>query len=446
MSIIFRKSPTSPNLANGSLVFEVTSNNFNEPQFQYVADVKINSDLVQRIKQQPNPSNRGVFDVSQIITNNFAPIDQVWKINEATENLSSAEQYEILFGEEFGTSTTSSVTLFNGVSQTAGDPEAKADDYYFILNGTINALDTVNFNWPSSSKYNVENPEADEEFVHQNGLTNWDEHTILENNYHTISFLVGNLEGDVLSNSAQDVYAVTIEQNDDEGNVLATDTIFNLTLRNNEFEVWSDVFGNQTFQTKLVHFPAGPQNFKDAGITFFPETTFYNLTFNSQLTNTEINPAGIWGVYRFDMQECSGFESQRFAWKNEFGVFDYYNFTKAENVRTSIDRKKYKQTYVDFSAGPFVVEDNKQRRGKVNYLNKIETTHTVNSDWLTQDKADKLRELFYSTDVFLQQEDGEFLPIVITTTSITEKTNPLSQKVFQYQVEYKYAIQNRTRL
>ena len=38
-----------------------------------------------------------------------------------------------------------------------------------------------------------------------------------------------------------------------------------------------------------------------------------------------------------------------------------------------------------------------------------------------------------------------WVPIVVTTANITERTNDLSQKVFQYQMAYEYAVGQRPR-
>ena len=71
MAISIQQSPTTPNMANNNLVFAVTSSQVTQPQFQFVADLTYSGSntVLQRIKQQPNPSAVGVFDLGSIITN-----------------------------------------------------------------------------------------------------------------------------------------------------------------------------------------------------------------------------------------------------------------------------------------------------------------------------------------------------------------------------------------
>ena len=58
-------------------------------------------------------------------------------------------------------------------------------------------------------------------------------------------------------------------------------------------------------------------------------------------------------------------------------------------------------------------------------------------------------ELFYSTDVYMQDQtpySGIWLPIVVTNATITEKTNPRTQKLFKYTIEFTLANDTQNRL
>ena len=60
--ITIRQNSTSPNIGNSNLVHAVTSNSSSEAQYRFVADVNDNTGtLLQRVKQQPNPNDTGVF-------------------------------------------------------------------------------------------------------------------------------------------------------------------------------------------------------------------------------------------------------------------------------------------------------------------------------------------------------------------------------------------------
>jgi hypothetical protein len=80
MAITIQQEPTTPNIANNDLLYVVTSAQTSQAQFQYVCDIKDGSGtLIQRIKQQPNPSAKGVFNTGQIMTGYFTNTDRIWE-------------------------------------------------------------------------------------------------------------------------------------------------------------------------------------------------------------------------------------------------------------------------------------------------------------------------------------------------------------------------------
>ena len=88
-----------------------------QPQFQYLCDIKTESGtLIQRLKQQPNPSGYGVFDIGMICSANLGPADQVWTIPLVQSQTTCAKQFKVFFGEEYGTSVSSSIQTYNGIT------------------------------------------------------------------------------------------------------------------------------------------------------------------------------------------------------------------------------------------------------------------------------------------------------------------------------------------
>jgi len=449
MAITIQQQPTSPNIANSNLVYLATSTQVNQPQFQFVVDIKDdNNTLIQRIKQQPNPSSKGVFDLGNLIPTTLGPTDRVWDTSIVSPNTSSGADYKVYFGEEYGTSPSSSTLLYNGLGTGTGDPAQSGSDYYFLLDGVTNPNELVNWNWDSGSKYDREDASDDSIFTYQNGLTPFDTQSIRTEDYHTISFLNGNLDSEPKPDFAQNVFAVTCRQYDSAGVEISSSIIYNETIYGPDptTKIWFQVYTSQSEDTRLVHFPAGPQNFSDAGLPISSSCAYYTLTFNQQGTDGFSFDSGIWGQYRFNIDNTNCYyPGVRFAYKNQYGVWDYFNFTLAESTTSNISREEYKQTFVNFSNTDNSVDYNTERRGRNNYYNNIDKVRTADSDWLTQSDADNLRELFFSTDVYVQTEAG-YLPVVFTQTSITEKTNPRTQKLFRYTAEYRYANGIRPRL
>ena len=135
---------------------------------------------------------------------------------------------------------------------------------------------------------------------------------------------------------------------------------------------------------------------------------------------------------------------RRFAWINNFGVWDYFNFTLANNNVIAIDRGTYKKNFVDYSTTTNAVPYNIQRRGTTAYYTNISQNVQVYSNWLTREESDWLTQLFYSPIVYVQ-EGTKWLPIIILDTQVVENTNPRTQKNFNYSINYTLANNKRSR-
>ena len=122
MSIFIAQEPTQMNTAYTKLMYTVASSNINLPQYKFVCDVlDYNDNLISRLKQPANTENYAVFNVAVpvrahldedktfYITNPTASIGK-----DSPDIIKSVKQFKVKFGEEYGTSTSSSVVVYDG--------------------------------------------------------------------------------------------------------------------------------------------------------------------------------------------------------------------------------------------------------------------------------------------------------------------------------------------
>jgi len=453
MAITIHQQPTAPNMVNNDLLFVLSSNQITQAQYQYVADIyeSGSATLIQRIKQQPNPSGKGVFNVGNILTSNMES-DNVWKTQGYATSSECNKNFIVKFGEEFASSPSSSAYLYDGITTlTTGSPAKVGSEFYTITDGLVDYPDAINFNFASGSYYTANSASQYITFDFQHALTTAPEtQSIKEGDYLTLSLYNGNMMTPASDIVAQDVYYCQIQwfnssdaniQNDELHNVLANGG----APRNALGELWSAVAGLQTAGSRLIHFGAGVQNLDNIGIVAPSGWAYYTITFYGQGDDGQENNDGVWASFRFNKTEgdCA-YNGVRFAWKNEFGVWDYYTFALAESANNNIERISYEQAFVPYNTTSNSATYNKARRGATQIVNKVNRVKTANSDWLTQSEADWLRELFFSTNVYIQDGD-DFLPCVINDATLNEKTNPRTQKVFQYSINFELANNKRNR-
>jgi len=455
MAILIQQSPTQPNMANNTLIFGVTSSQVTQPQFQFVADVCYSgsSTVLQRIKQQANPNARGVFDFGSIITN-YLDSDNIWKTPKFAIATGSAKRFVFKFGEQYGTSLSSSVILYTGVGSTTGSPAVTASTYTYIANGLTDPNDKVNWNFPSASYYTaVTASDGTITYNVQNTLSNAPiTKSIQDGEYETISLFNGNFPGiSDASLYAQDIFEVQINVYNSSNTLVQTASFYNTVANGGgprtsaTTQLWSQVYTSQSQGQQLLTIGVGPQNIDDWTTALTSSWAYYDVIVYGQSDDGLRNDGGIFASRRYVKEgaQC-GYDGVRFAWKNEFGVWDYYTFTLQTDKSFGIERANYEQSFVPFGDNT-PVPYNTQRRGTTNYYNKPTQIQVANSDWLTQAEADWLRELFFSANVFYQ--DGtDFYPAVITSANLTEKTNPRTQRNFQYAIEFQVANQINPRV
>ena len=146
MSVFIRQEPTSPNVAYTKLLYVVTgSSTVNNPQHKFVCDINdFNGNLISRLRQSANKSGSAVFDISVPIRARLKPDDTsvlktttiipVTKSGD-NDNITSYDQFNIAFGEEWGVSTSSSVVVYDG-NGSVGDPAVSASNIS-IFRGTV---------------------------------------------------------------------------------------------------------------------------------------------------------------------------------------------------------------------------------------------------------------------------------------------------------------------
>lgn len=445
MAIIERQAPTSPNQVASDLVYSVTSNNSSKPQFQFVAKIiDTNNGNQVLIKQQPVPPGtipaaKAVFNIAPIVRD-FMGEDKPWKTEKLSKN-TSANEFSVIFYEETGSSVSSSVSLVNPISGSS----------VYLLDGVVE-MNSGGWNWDSGSYYTASLAAEDNTFSRQSALTNSPlTQSIRNGEYATLSVINGNFDNS--STNAQDIYHIQYNVFNESGTNIQNFSYVN-TIANGggprtlSTQLWQDggVYNGQSTGERMIHVATGPQNFADAGNTLNANWYSYKVSGLEQGTDGQENSAAIYFEKWFTKQEpeCD-YEGTRFTWLNEVGGWDYFTFPFANSKSDSIDRKTFKQSFVDYSSatGYDVTYDN-TRRGTRAYAMHYDETRMAESDWLTTEQADWLREMVESPNVYIQQ-GTEFYPVMIETSNFDYKTNPRTQKMYRLTLSYKLANNRRSR-
>lgn len=118
---------------------------------------------------------------------------------------------------------------------------------------------------------------------------------------------------------------------------------------------------------------------------------------------------------------------------NEFGAFEYWNFTQDDKKQYTISRNEFKQQLSwDYSIGD---------SERTILAQKIEEKHTINTNWLSEYDYAWLSNLVKSPVAYVINEStGDAYPIIITDTDWTFKTS-YREKLFNAELNFVYSYQ-----
>ncbi len=238
--------------------------------------------------------------------------------------------------------------------------------------------------------------------------------------YHTFAFFNGTFKqvGSILSFTSQ-VNHITITFLNSTGNTLGTNTLTNNSFNDGLGTSSTTIEDEDTIQASLLYAGVGPANIINRGGSIPLNTKTYTVqSFNS-------TGAASSAVYTFRLEEddCKGFETIRLAYLNRLGGYDYYNFTKKSTRTVDTNRGLMKHNPVHF--GNVYAGRQNFIGGTGVYRSRSVEIIEANTDYITENEAAALEELFTSPNVYIQdttQSPDTFLPVVVTEKTYTKQT------------------------
>ena len=444
MPVTLHLSASTPNVAFTYMQFalsgSISASNYTENQYKFIMDVyeSGSSNYIARIKQPPNKAFSAVFNPADVFQENIK-YDQVWEIPETHLSSGSLKNYVLQFGEQYGTSPSSSVTTYADqvTYQMAIIPgvDNSNDNGIGIFRNPLPLESEVLTNMPSP---------VDGTGVHVDGA-DWENITYLElDDYMTLS--------SIHTGSVQECLVAV---KDNEGS-----TLYSVL----------HIFPSSSNPFEMHHVGVGPKNLVNIGnptaaasmslalnnpsASFV--TTVFDVAGSGQDIQYRISPnygslpqSGAGGVNKSTWNkplQCG--EKTRFAWINEYGVYDYYSVYNPLRKRTEIEKEQITESRINYwmdagNAEVGVISQKKEGRGLTDLYKKYKDIYQISTTYIPDIKANWLKYMFFSPSVYIQTENG-FVPIIITNNQYRINTTQASNKLFQYDIEFVYANARRS--
>tara|TARA_R110000782_G_scaffold94606_2_gene178351 strand:- start:3287 stop:4540 length:1254 start_codon:yes stop_codon:yes gene_type:complete len=412
------QEPTFPNGTQADLIYVIDGVYASSPQHKYVCRLSTAGETLSTIKQVSNQFGYGVFEVSRLLDDHMG-YDVDMKISGSSPYARSTNnnigEFEIAFAEEYGSSPSSSIVTTPYISGSVSGSQQ-------VIPAVVEK-DAGYFNWQSGSYDALTN--APNIVTVVNSDTILDSLIVSSSDYATLSTL-NNVYDDKVFN-----YIDILFYNAS----LALQATLSTTVSNIPGD---DISG------KLVHIGVGPKNLRGVtGIdTYLDDPAQYPYyAIRLRYTDDTGFPQSDLHLYN-NTSNC--YKGTNFAFINKLGVMDYYRATLVDTQMEKFNRETYKAPYINYSTMAGTIDYDSTRRGTTQYYASFENDFTAETNWLTQEYADYLFELFESPSVYVQQGD-QWVGAVLTNGSEQYKTNPKGQKIFKFTIQYRLSNSKHSR-
>lgn len=130
MAITIVQSPATPNFSYNDLVYVLSSTNIAQPQFSFVMQITVDSTTFE-YQKVPNPTQRGIFNISQIANDNLDWDLALLDDEPSTLSFDQNKEFDIVFLERYA------------VAGVLGDRNPTPTQEIIILKGFVDQ-DTLN--------------------------------------------------------------------------------------------------------------------------------------------------------------------------------------------------------------------------------------------------------------------------------------------------------------
>ena len=370
MAITINTEPNDISPVYSDISYVVTSTNYAQSNFKFVAVVKNAAGTILAKLKAPifhGTTDKGVFNISRILQN-YVTYDFTQNLGTLTKCLNSYIGYSVEFGEEYGGTEYLNLT---------------SDTGKYAWNGLFDLYGSE-----TAATYKIAIPSSTPKF-----LTRVRTRRVTTSQYDYLHFLLLGFDATpkiIAYNAA--------------GTAIATSQIkLPWTASTSDLSQFMIRFGCGPVQLNAL--TAGELDSGTAGNVIPAATVYYTIQIQNSIGNAGSE------LYRFDIvEECSKYLPQYLNFLNPLGGFESVRCSMASKDKYNVSRKQFKRNNYTLSGNTYAYDTTKH--GITNYAVEKTKEVTLNTNWLTETEFEWLQDLIASPVVFLGN-----IPVNIVETS-----------------------------
>tara|TARA_R100000231_G_scaffold7090_2_gene10094 strand:+ start:2061 stop:3521 length:1461 start_codon:yes stop_codon:yes gene_type:complete len=484
MATTITQKPNLLSAVNTPLIYILTESSstvYNGFKFRYVLKVEVDGVEIQVLKIHKNQQNVGIFDLSHILKAHC----ETQLVNQNSTSYSihtlGIQDAGKVFSQNSGQLAKVTVKAFYEVATSATDDpalssqQASADSFFipattpFTKTATnVGGLDIINVadasfnNFPLTFFMNSTSSEDSCTFFTNAPTVQFvrGSSTSADNlDELTICFKQGDASNGIL-NQGSKIDNIAIQYFNSAGTLIAG-TSGSATVHffdNTNANGGATSTQSNTVAESILYFGCGTKNLQtqtedtNARPSNFSDWSYYRI-FGCTSNDIANRCTKYYNFYRYGSgatvddrhQSCTRYDNIRLAWRNRLGAWDYMNFRGRSKESVSIKSEEMSRVVGNWdSATSNTFNYNNWDRGRETLFTEAQRKLTINSDFLNEDEALWLEELFTSVNVQILEDGGIVKPVIITDKLYTKKTSVNDKIKIQYTIKLEYANKVRT--
>lgn len=395
MAITIVSTPDKFTPAFNPVVFSLTSTNYAQPNFKYVADVYSGTgSLLASLKYQPQVigTDPVVIDVSRVlyelVSSEYLQLNSTQSPNIIIPSGPAISDYSVQFGEQYDNVIYANLSSYSG----------------YIYNAGINNLRFAFYNSAL--------------FLNKKFLTQFTRQTVRKRD----SAMISMLQSDTTAITG---FVLTIYNG-------AGTNIFNTTI-SNPYTSLSDR------TNRLLHLNIGFDY-------LYARLAFSAAVYNTAAYYTIQTAGGI--AFRMDLySRCERFPGKRLHFLNELGGFDSFNFMLDTKRKQTVERKSYERQAANIKTA-YNSTTHKFEAVTRNFDTKYTEKLSVTSDFLYDYESQLLSELMSSSLSYVEDDAVQYggtgtvlIPANVTTLEYEIKKTSVD-KLFTAEIDIELTTGN----
>ena len=465
-------------------------------KFRYIVQVQISQTntgalaTIAKLKIHKNQAGVGIVDVHKIVrtyletqqrdenstTNSIHSLGINVVAKPFSTNVSQAVAIKILGGYEKATSQTAAPVEELSPTGTFASNIAvgiPATTPFTKTATNVGGLDVESTNFPLTYFINDTTNEDDYGFLTNSPTVQFvrGSSTSADNlDRMTICFKQGNNASSSIITVGEKIKYIAIQYFNSAGTLIAGTTGSATThlLPNSNTSGGASAAQSTTVDAAILYFGCGTKNLETQSIanvidsegatvtgvnarpSNFSNWAYYRI-FGSTSSDIANRCTKYYNFYRYGAsrtgiddrhQSCTRYDNIRLAWRNRLGAWDYMNFRNKSIESVDITSEEMESVSGTWDSATFSY--NNWDRGKETLFTEATRKLVINSDYLNEDEAVWLEELFTSTDIQIIDDNGTIYPVIITNKTYTKKTSVNDKIKIQYTINLEYANKVRT--